>query len=381
MLCRAKAFSGKKGLFGRCSHKAVGQGFCTRHLLQPPKHGLWLEEAEEPAEEAEEEAAEEAEEEAAEEAEEAEEKGPAEEAEEKPAEDAEEKPAEEAEKKPAEEAEEVEEKPAEEAEEAEEKPTEEAEEKLEEGQARKPAEDAEEAEEKPAEEAAKKAKRKAEEKPAEEAEEKPTYFFPAEKKRGHLGFDHSKPMQPESVRQAMVEVAKFNGLVKNQDHEKRFDCNSIRRGTASDTADLLRQTLGELNSRRGRQPGSQMDLARYCPKSVLVKPGLLHTDVPAINRFFEEKAEEASQMHQWSLLCSICGYPNCNCQKCSSVLKGGGRGASTKHKCWLADRGRGKQARNQVRESQQQAQERRNAWMLHNVSNPPTFKDYRFTFN
>lgn len=205
------------------------------------------------------------------------------------------------------------------------------------------------------------------------------YFFPLQKAEG---FEFSKPISSEQIKAAIVDCAMWHG----QPGDVQHDANSIRRGLAMEVVDLLKQTLGAINPQHGRGKASTTDVVVYCPKKHLVEPGLLHLDTASIKEYFDQHVDpcmgQADADRKAMLLCPICGYPDCHCPKCWSIAAMGGVGekSGSKHECWLVTRARGKQARNHMKETEEEHNIRHEAWALYGVDEPPGFKEYRFTF-
>ena len=141
----------------------------------------------------------------------------------------------------------------------------------------------------------------------------------------------------------------------------------------------VEEVLGKLNSHHGRARGSVMDPAVYCPKSVLVEPGALHTDVVTIN-----SAYMASMKHQMvKKVCKVCGFPACPCTKCICIALRDGKGpdSSTRHSCWLSSRTVGRKSKNHMAETEDQYQQRLAAWKAYGVDSCPVFKSGGFAFD
>jgi hypothetical protein len=204
------------------------------------------------------------------------------------------------------------------------------------------------------------------------------HFFPH---KGPSELDFSRPVSNQSVKSAVLACAYHLGLVHNDEHAETFDCNSIRRGVAADVTQLLKDALGKLNLKHGRREGSLTGILVYTPRSVVVQPGLLHTDVGSIQEAFDNKVSEHVQRMRATLLCTTCGYPACQCSKCACVARGGkGKGAGSKHCCWLGGRRKGKHAKNSADETEQQFEARLQAWTTFGVDDAPVRRDGRFLF-
>jgi hypothetical protein len=204
------------------------------------------------------------------------------------------------------------------------------------------------------------------------------HFFPH---KAPADFDFGRPVSNRSMKSAVLACAHHLGLVHNAEHANTFDCNSIRRGVAADVAKLLKDALGNLNLKHGRREGSLTGILVYTPRSVVVQPGLLHTDLDSIQEAFSAKVSEHVESMQATLLCIVCGYPACQCNKCACVARGGkGKGAGSKHCCWLGGRRKGKYARNDADETEQQLEARLQAWRTFGVSDVPVLADGRFVF-
>ena len=115
----------------------------------------------------------------------------------------------------------------------------------------------------------------------------------------------------------VLACARSLGLVLNDEHAATFTSKAIRAGVAADTARTVMSTMASINPKHGRSKGSKMDLAVYCPPSVLCEPGLLLHDVDGITDFYNTsvQAHLATKKTQW--LCEVCGYPKCECSKCT----------------------------------------------------------------
>ncbi len=217
----------------------------------------------------------------------------------------------------------------------------------------------------------------------EEQEKPESYVFPY---HGPNGFDYSKPMSNAQVKKAVLSCATYNGLVLNEEHAKTFGVNAVRRGLAAEVARLVQEKLHELNNQRGRGSSSDTDLVVYCPRTILVKPGLLHMNTEHIEDYFNTQLSQRFAALKGELLCVVCGYPSqtdhkCSCPKCVVDAAGGrGVGAGSKHTCWLKNRKVGKKSKNEAPETQQEFNERWNAWARFGL-NPPLFREGRFHFD
>lgn len=202
------------------------------------------------------------------------------------------------------------------------------------------------------------------------------YFFPH---HGPHGFDFTKPVSNQTFNNAILECAQHLGLVLNPEHAATFNANSLRRGIAVEVKHALEETLGKLNVQHGRGPASNVDQQVYCPRHVLVEPGLLHTDLVAVKATWDHKFAGQQAAKKDSLLCQICGYPNCKCTKCA-LLAAGTASSKTHDKCWLSTRGPGKKSKKWIGEAPDQLQARVDAWLAHGIQDVPVFKEGKFTW-
>ena len=176
--------------------------------------------------------------------------------------------------------------------------------------------------------------------PQEIRDDPNTFFFPTEKPALGYPFDWAEPISNTEVNALVLKCAQHNGIVTDEDHAKTFTLQAVRRGVAAEVVPALRDALGKLNIRHGRAKDSTMDVAVYCPRTVLVEPGLLHVDLDGIQRFMDEYIQVNLADPAMATLCKTCGYPGCQCPKCLHIAKGS-KSSAAKHKCWLATRIRG----------------------------------------
>ena len=196
------------------------------------------------------------------------------------------------------------------------------------------------------------------------------FFFPFQ---GAHGFDFNRPMSNDNIKQAILQCAGWHG----QPGHVRHDANSIRRGLAQEVVDLVKKALGELNIQHGRGKASTTDLVVYCPKGHLVQPGFLHTDIASIKAAWDACMDSHNTALRSNLLCTICGYPNCQCKKCG-LLAAGKPSTHGHDKCWLSSRGPGRKSKAWIAETPDQFQARTDAWMALGIEDVPVFKDGKF---
>ena len=214
--------------------------------------------------------------------------------------------------------------------------------------------------------------------PEDKQEEAGSYFFPHQ---GQGDFDYTQSASNSCFNAAVLRCAEHLGLVLNEEHAQTFGANSIRSGIAAEVKTKLEQELGKLNLQHGRAAKSDIDIHGYCPQEVLVEPGLLYTDVAAIEAAWAEKMQQHTMANKDSLLCKICGYPNCKCVRCSLLAQGKPCSSSKQHvECWLAGRTPGKKSKNWIAEAPDQLQARADAWAACGIYDLPVFQDGKFAW-
>ena len=215
--------------------------------------------------------------------------------------------------------------------------------------------------------------------PEEIREDPNTFFFPSGKPASGYHFDWAEPIAHSEVNALVLRCAEFNGIVTDAEHAKTFTFQAVRRGVSAEVVRALRQAIGGLNMRHGRAIASNMDAAVYCPRTVLVEPGLLHVDTDGIQQAMDAYLHENLTTPAMSNVCRTCGYPDCACPKCLSVAKGS-KSSVPKHNCWLQNRGRGRKSTDWIEESPEQFEARLAAWQKNGVRDVPVFKKGKFEF-
>jgi hypothetical protein len=199
------------------------------------------------------------------------------------------------------------------------------------------------------------------------------FFFPA---AGADGFEwHTQ--QPRSEMDDMVRDCGYAlGLVHNDEHARTFTSKSLRTGIAAEVARDFRVTVTAVNKLHGRSEASRQDCTTYCPPEVLTEPGLLYSDVAAIQAQFDTALSAAFVPIRYDILCTACGYPYCACHKCYKPKTGRGN----VHTCWLGVRGVGRKSKNWIAEDEEQFEDRWKAWADLGVDDPPLFVGGCFQF-
>ena len=203
------------------------------------------------------------------------------------------------------------------------------------------------------------------------------YFFPSRKGDA---INWQKAMGYKEVDTIVLGCAQFLGLVHSAEHAATFTSKSIRCGVAAETMRIVRGALSAINPKLGRAQSSKMELNTYSPASVFCEPGLLHSDLAEIDSYFQAALHETYGQKKADMLCAACGYPFCKCIKCISMANGGGKGAGSKHTCWLQGRVSGKKAKNSITETEAQFESRVAAWMWYGVQDMPIYQEAAFKF-
>jgi hypothetical protein len=158
--------------------------------------------------------------------------------------------------------------------------------------------------------------------PPEIREDPNTFFFPTARSAMGYNFDWSEPISDKEINSLVLECAQHNEIVTDAEHAKQFTSKAIRRGVAAEVVAALRNAAGNLNMRHGRAIKSTMDAALYCPRNVIVEPGLLHVDLDGIQGAMDDYIKLKLASPGKASLCATCGYPHCKCPKCIALAKG-----------------------------------------------------------
>ena len=127
---------------------------------------------------------------------------------------------------------------------------------------------------------------------------------------------------------------------------RNLGCNSIRRGNAAKVGAEMRSVLARYNKLHDRSQGSTIDLDVYCPRDILFSSGPLFADSESIQERWEAFVAQKVTSDKLNIYkCTLCGYPNCDCVTCISILNARASGKKTKakarHDCALQHAPRG----------------------------------------
>lgn len=211
--------------------------------------------------------------------------------------------------------------------------------------------------------------------PTDALDDPNSYFFPA-LVGDELKWD--KPISRPEVDAAVLECARALKLVHSKEHAQAFTSKSLRCGIAGDVAGVVQNVLGRINPTYGWASNSTLPLSAYCTDKVLTTPGLLHTDLEAISTYYTQAMEGRFFPKRYDMVCSACGYPNCECPKCNAIMAGG-LGKTKRHTCWLEGRKAGKKSKKWIDENEDQYNERHAAWETYGLA-APLYVDGAFGF-
>lgn len=199
------------------------------------------------------------------------------------------------------------------------------------------------------------------------------YLFPF---MGKEGFEYGKKLTHAMANKFVLKCAQHLGIVHDPRHAASFTTKSVRQGKAATSFSILKEHLATTNPMVGRAQDSKMDLSTYLPKGCLVEPGPLYASTATAEAKLQSALEAYFTPLKKKLLCTVCGYPNCACEKCSST---GSKRLG--HTCWLTSyKGKGKRSRNWVHETEAEFACRLKAWQDLGVQDVPVFEAGSFTF-
>ena len=193
---------------------------------------------------------------------------------------------------------------------------------------------------------------------------------------GKTEFQWSKQLNYNQANSFVQWAAHFLGLPHGQNHANSFTTKSVRQGKAATTYVLMKEFLAATNPNVGRATGSLMDPVVYCPESVKVMPGPLYSNIDMAKATLDSALVAYFGPLKCKLLCKACGMPQCDCEQCSILKKGG------LHTCWLEClNGKvGKRSKNSIPMSDQQFAAMTAAWASIGIADVPLFQNGKFTF-
>ena len=168
------------------------------------------------------------------------------------------------------------------------------------------------------------------------------FFFPA---KGPDGFLWDTALTYKDCSPFIQHAALSLGLVSTDDHLATFQLKSIRQGAAAESVAIIKDALAGSNRKRGRAPTSKMDVEVYAPSNALLAPGPLFA--PELeDQLYKSTLEEHFSHCKGELLCTVCGYPQCGCDKCHHKAKNAKKmPKGILHSCWMGEHDRGQVGR------------------------------------
>ena len=162
---------------------------------------------------------------------------------------------------------------------------------------------------------------------------------------GDQDMDFNKPLDPKVHNQVIKDCAKDLGKGTSPDELEGYTSTCLRRGAAANTHAILEDIRAQLNQYNGWTPWSQVPDRHYVPKGVVMQPRPLMWAPNDINQLFDIKMHDIFVRRFSKMLCSICGFPNCNCKGCSRMIESSSKNSASTHfkepiihACWVEPR-------------------------------------------